>query len=903
MRRSFFVTCTRRLLRLAGVPALFAIVVIEAAALSSHLPFGQGRGGSVLLAPCAYPVWLVGGIGAIYLLIRVLLRRFRTPRRALWAALALATITTTAVLAIDVGCGVALKREASEHPDLDVPSYAYLANESTRYGKDNTLTRLVQATERACAVYHIPYAGRSAAGYGFSPTEAPTEYRREGAFGRAQYTPNGLLAEGYVFSLDVALSILDTYHTAYQTLEDTLDAYNRAADTAYADVEEALAAIREEARLRALCAALDPENGGTWGEYAHPTGDGPLTEEQIHALLAALATDAGESALLDAYGPLLALTDGVYLADILVALGGEVGARLAERTAIADVRINLIPPRTLHLAGGGCGEGITVTLDETFDEAPLGALIAAETNADYPLSYWLAEVLREAYGQTSPTARPLFTYYVETAGDVDTQVAVYTFLQAAADYDFALYEGKVHGQAVCSVLIGDTLGDAREPASAGLSAGEVRALRWQLDHLTPVLSLLLARNALSYYGGVAVAASLGADLIGKRRRRARSAHPRKRKCAKRWASACAVCYVLVLLSAWGMRWGVMPAVDDLSYGVLDSAAIAASPTTFAQSIEQEEEKYVLFALLSGAIDPALGYDILTDTENDKFCDQTLQCLYMQAAAGTVDLQDEVQTRLYDLLWTYYVRPDPRYSVALSERTDSTRRAVCTALTAYLYPVWREYTQKGVHPAGDAPIDALFRTQYRLVVEHGYLPLAHSDALFLVLEDRPSFSALLHLMLDLSDEPIGAQDVYGEPVMAIERDIGEVIEALADFPDLLDELSALAGEDLALPHTHRALSAAAGGEVRVVLVAEGDRLALWLYPTAYRHGGVGFVQGTLIKNKYPLTIWGYSLPFIYFALLLAPYWAIGAGLTTLSAPRRPKRVLRPPDTRLRPPRGA
>ena len=312
---------------------------------------------------------------------------------------------------------------------------------------------------------------------------------------------------------------------------------------------------------------------------------------------------------------------------------------------------------------------------------------------------------------------------------------------------------------------------------------------------------------------------------------------------------------------------------------------------------------MLFALLSGAIDPALGYDTLTATENDSFCDQTLQTFYRQAAEGTVGVEGEAQARLYDLLWVYYVCPDPRYSVALSESAEANRRAVCVALTAFLYPVWRQYAQKGVHPSGDAPIDALFRTQYRLVVEHGYTPLAHSDALYLVLEDRPSLSALLHLMLDLSDEPIGAQDVYGEPVMAVERDIGEVIAALADFPDLLDELSALASEDLALPHTHSALSAAIGGEVRVVLVASGDRLTLWLYPTAYRHGGVGFVQGTLIKNKYPLRIWGYSLPIIFFALLFAPYWAIGAGLTTLSAPRRPRRALRPPDTRLRPPHGA
>jgi len=912
MRRTLLINYARRGLHLLGVPTLVAVVTIKAATLSAHLPFGGGESGiAVLGTPYLYPVWLVLGIGATYALARALLYHAHVARRAFFSALTLSALITVSVLSIDIGCGVTLRRQADNNPDMDIPSYAYLAAESTRFGEDNTLTDLVQSTERACAVYNIPFGGAKAEGYGLTPTDEPVAYHTDGAFGKAQYTDNGLLAEGYVFSLDVALRILETYYLSRTTLDNYLAAYNAALGTSYEDAEAALDAIREAATIAKLryCAeepqmANGTDNGGTLGDNMRQNAQNALSDAQIHALLEAIVEDMGNSTLLASVAPLLALSDGVPLPHLLAyLLGEETAAQLVERFDLSDVRLTVREdPLSIRLAGGIYRGGVDIPLRAPLDETQL--FLAAE--GGYPLSQRLSALLGTLYRYTPADEAPLFSFYAATVSDELASVAsVFCFLKAAADYDFALYEGNLHGKAVSAQLIGDTVGDGTHTQDEGLTAlEEVRALRWRLAYLTPILSLLLARNALLLWGGVAVAVTALADMLCARAAvRQKYKPPRRKRKRNRPPVLSAICLVLSVIVGWSVVWGIKPAVRTHSYGQLDVAAMAASPSDFRQSIQAEEERFVLYALLSGAIDPALAYDTLSAKQEGAFVNPHLRALYQAAREGALSIGNGAQARLYALLWRYYVLPDAAYRLSLTEEKEKERRAVCLALSAYLYPTWQAYSKKGVRYNGDTPLDGLFKQRYQMAVEEGYAPLADSDALYLVLNDRPSLSALLHLALDKPDSALSASDIYGEPIAVAEWDIRDLQASLADFPALLDELSAMASEDLALPRTHRALESAAGGSPRLIFVVEEGRLTLWLYPSAYREGGVGYLSGTLIRYQIPLYVLAYSMPLAYFGLFLAPFWAVLFSVTTQAAPRRPRRAPKPPRTPPSPPLGA
>ena len=910
--RPLLVKYLSHFLRLSGVPALVAIVVIKAASLSSRLPFGGwSEGIGILAEPWLYPVWIALSVGAVYIAVRLALRCTGAKRLAFLSTVALSTLVVTTVLAIDLGCGAALHRHQDLQPDLDVPAYAYLATESLRFGDDNTLSAHVRTVERLCTVYNVPYAGTLATGYGLAVEAEPVPYRSKGAFGKAQYLPNGLLAEGYVFSLDVALNILETYYRSRDVLEASLDAYNRAMSTAYATVDEALDAVRaaaQEVRRRYYSEGEEQGNGAkkgdTWDSELRHAAFCTLSATQIHALLSALFTDAGNSALLSVLAPLSRET--VSLDALLETLLGAASTRLRATLDTTEIYVRIEPePLSVQLSGGPFGDGISFALGKEFDETPFREILRGlqpDYEGDYPLSALLARALRSVYGYTPREVLPLFAFYTATAPADYDQTTVGAFLSAAAEYDFALFEGKTHGKAVSACLMGNVLGDGTYPATAGLNAeNEVRAVRWQIAHLTPVLSLLVARNALLCYGGVAVAAAFLSDFV---KSRARS-HEKKRaryKNKRRLTILSAVCLALSIALGLGLRLGVMPIVHTRSFGVINPAAIAASPIGFTQSLREEEARYLVFALLSGQIEPDLAYECLSEQAEGIFCDQTLQSLYFQAAEGDVLCLSDAHAVLYDTLWRYYVLPDRNYGLALTPSAEAERRAYCTALTAYLYPTWQAYIKKGVRLTGDTPIDTLFRQEYYRVTEKGYLPLRDCDALYLTLTGRESPAALLHLALDHPERTVGSLDAYGEPIALASWDTDTLTNALADFPDLLDAIACIAAEDLSLPATHRVLATLASEEPRMIFSSEEGRLTLWVYPSSYRAGGVGYVQGTLVRYRKALYVLAFLIPFGYFLLLSAPLWAL-VDATTLFAPRRPKRVPRPPHTRPPRPRAA
>ena len=927
-------------LRLAGLPTLVLLAVAQSVSLATALPFGAERTGLAALgAPYLYPTWGILILSGIYFALSLCFRRVRSvPKRIVARVVALASVVTITVAAMDVGMGSYLTRETAG-VQFDTPDYAYLACESTRMGADNARTRFTREVQRLCDVYNIPYEGRAAVGDGFAAT-CPVDYHSTGVYGRAQYASNGLLAEGYVFSLEVALNILADYYRASEALHANLAAFNRCAGTKYATVDEALIDIRFAAKgvryayYHVGATSTDgADRGGTWAEEVCHSALCTVSEDRIHALLQALLLDIENSALLSSLAPFTTLIGGVEVADILrLVVGEEEGYALTTALDLADVRLQVRQDNDLCLvfSGGKLTEEIAFSLGDDIDErAFLSALsrltslseeemtncfcaltdtadslpdlvaLDAYDRADLPLSALLARAIRAFYWYTPTEVLPLFDFYtvippaIRRGGRDEAGYAA--FLSAAATYDRARYEGSAHGAAVGARLIGSTVGNGKYAKEAGVtSLAEAERLLWEIRHLPAVLVMLSLRAVLLYYGGVAVACTFLSTYLGlslrpplrrrhvRRRKKGRTYHGfavhRRFATDMRALSLLALIVPIIAFSGGLLHALVAPAVTRISYGVVDGTTLAARPVSFARDVNEAKRRYLLFALLSGAVEPELSYDVLSTRTDGGYCHFTVQRLYERALAGEVLLGAENAT-LRQWIWDYYVLRDPTYSLALTEGAERRRRAFCDALTAYVLPAWRRLDREGLRTTlPRTSIDSLFAAEYRIAVEKGYAPLASSDALYLVLEDRATPSAILHLALDertpsssglatTTERAISVVDVYGTPVILYKTTLPDDVRS-EDVGPFVDACAALAAHDLSLPRLSETL-AATGSFPAVVFYAEAGTVYLAAYPSAYLHGGVDYVSGTIIRYRIPLYALCFLLPFGQFLCFFSP----------------------------------
>lgn len=711
--------------------AAYCLLAVAAVVVSARL-WGRHPLSDVFF----YPLIIVGAALAFAALLGRILRRWGGLRRFAFAW-GLALSLALAVLGIDLGGTLYL---AAERPSAaGVPHYVHLAAEA----QDETLWALVARVERFLAVYNLPYEGQCTARRGFAPNGAQ-QVHTQGAYGRAQYKANGLLADGYVFSFEVATAILESYYTAADTLTGTLWAFNAAMGTRYS-LDEALDEVR--------CASI----GAQAADF--------FTREQLAAVADGLLQDVEDSTLLWLLVPLLE---------------AQIDLRLTDPDALVEYLSSALSCRAIP-----------------------------------------------------DDARPAFDFYENIAplrALTDEQsVAYHAFLEAAAAHDRALYEGGVHGKTVCSTLIGDRIGDGTYPAQAGVtSRAQTAELRWQATRLTPLLAVLCARNALLNLGGVAVLLMLLADLTLDRRSLA----------------ALVVLLVCTVGLGWGLRYGVSPAVSRLSYGIVDPTKLTADTSAVAYELATMEHRYVAFYLLSGQYDPALAYDVLSkDVEYP----------------STVEPEDSAYRELYDTVWQYYVLTDPRFALALTHAAREKRHARCRAVTMALLPAYRTLAAQGVRK--NSALKAHFEASYRRAEKEGYVPIADSDALALVLSGRADVASILHLAFDDTGCTMGIMDVYGAPVALKLADLEEILTPFADWLQALDALSPLLAEDLALPETHRALLGLSHGkDLRLVLYVQDGALYAAAYPTRYLAGEVSYVEGTLVRYAPLIAATGYLLAF-------------------------------------------
>ncbi len=507
---------------------MVVLAALCAAFLSQYAPFGDdrmrwGAACGYAFAPFLYPVW-----GALaFAALAHILRRLSVSPRAFAAGLAVLTVLSVA--ALDVALGAVC---AGQGPTLQ--DYPYLA--ANTYAECRRLSR---EADDLCRLYHIEYGGRYASLADHPLVAAtPTGARRNGAYGWGYYAPNGLIAEGYVFSLSNALALLEHYYTAQESLDAYLDSFNRACGT-HLDQRRALATVRQwGATARQDYYAQDDELTSQW-QRALSAEEG-LSALQIEALLGAFAADLNASALLATISPLLDLAGGLDMAALLqTLLGAQTGTDIADVLHLQGARLYLQTGDVLcvRLAGGRFGEGQIIAVDgdpealTTLFASVLGLTdeqtlaIAAhlvyalvESALPTPDSHsttaaeLLAQTLRAAYWHASPL-RPAFEFYAEippTADSAHTE-GYFAFLRAAADLDRALYEGSLYGALADCRLLGPTIGNGSVAASAAPTVQTVRRLRQELTYLPTVLALACWRNVLLCYGALVVPAAFWAE--------------------------------------------------------------------------------------------------------------------------------------------------------------------------------------------------------------------------------------------------------------------------------------------------------------------------------------------------------------------------------------------------------
>lgn len=608
------------------------------------------------------------------------------------------------VLSCDITCGIYLQRAAKHTQSegyIPLPTYRLLAAKAGAERRN-----LVGDTATILWTYNIAYRGYDVSQNALdfsekrkSPASAPQW--QEGAVGYAQYAPNGLLAEGYVFGADVALGIVRAYNQAQQALLRYLPAYNAAMGTSFSAPTAALADLRQQAsNLRALYYAnVATEAERTAYDNATQKERMGITQEEVAKILHALGAEMGDSTLIQTLLPLLTLAGDMDVSALLTSWLGEVGHTLAASLRLTDVTLRVeAMGGSVRLQGGVLGEGVALDLKQ-IDMADwqqvvqtllgienertvqlVGALLGMLTagacagNPLYPsataqcadLATAFADNLQAIYWHTPPDVRPIFDFYGEVAARIAESTDYTAFLQAAAIYDRAYYEGNVHGRAVGSCLIGARLGNGAHTSAAMENETQVATLQWRLRHTPTVLAVLSVRNTVAYAYVPLLAGVLlwchskktkkcncskyplfyrgflcnrHGPYPSKRSRklaRRNGPHPSKRSRKKEMGNSptralrsrrCPVCAILLcILTALPLFVrGLIPTVERASYGMLDGAEVLFAPLTFSNRVTDEAQRYGLFCLLGGVCDEEYRYDNLTRSLPDgTFANAALQ---------------------------------------------------------------------------------------------------------------------------------------------------------------------------------------------------------------------------------------------------------------------------------------
>ncbi len=361
----------------------------------------------------------------------------------------------------------------------------------------------------------------------YDGTKYATLSNPEGGYGEAYYNQNGTFADGYVYSTEVALNILESY---YQAQIDMKSHFAAAQTAGYTGTEADLRAdIEAEAATRQKNYYLNSEDETLktiWErEEAYAAGYS-LTTDELNAVLNELGGALGTAQLIGDLLPIIDLALGGLEFSVEQILGLVLGdmpetmnflkAQLAD---LVNIKLAIKWSGNLQivlkdLPGGRAEE--TIDVDSSFSVASVKELLdtlgisngmlaeiigllgleasAPEANTVSGLEEMLGSLLGSLYWHQSPVILPEYEFYEDEARAEDDAVRLY---QAAyAKLRKAEYMGGTHGYMAGSRLIGSSIGNGTDAANGLQNLAAVQQLKLDLSYQPVMYSILIIRDML-----------------------------------------------------------------------------------------------------------------------------------------------------------------------------------------------------------------------------------------------------------------------------------------------------------------------------------------------------------------------------------------------------------------------
>lgn len=359
--------------------------------------------------------------------------------------------------------------------------------------------------------------------------------KSEGVYGEAYYNKNGTLADGYIYSLDVALRILEDYYQSQEDMKALFKATGKTNEAAFrAEIEAAAEARREE---RYTGADATEEEIFLWERENAMAADYSLTAAELNRVLGELGGALADSSLLKQVAPLLGMLLPSLLGgplNIETILGMVLGS-MPETINFLKAQLNpdllAIELKIKWNTTGGHdnlaidvikpgASPVTIDLDDNFSVATVKQLISSlgisnkvlaeiitmiglEAKADNDtvegLEAMVTGLLENLYWYVSPVLAPTYDFYVDETLDPEdeTDAAIMAYQEAYAKYKRAEYEGGLHGYLCGSRLLGGALGSGNYAESHGLqNLTAVKQLQTDLEYQPTLYSLLIVRDML-----------------------------------------------------------------------------------------------------------------------------------------------------------------------------------------------------------------------------------------------------------------------------------------------------------------------------------------------------------------------------------------------------------------------
>ena len=358
----------------------------------------------------------------------------------------------------------------------------------------------------------------------------------EGVYGKAYYNKNGMLADGYIYSLEVALNILEDYYEAQEEMKALFKATGKTNEADFrAEIEAGAAARREEYYTGANATE---EDKFLW-ERENAMAEGySLTVTELNRVLNELGGALGSAKLLQSLLPTvesllggLSFSVGQILGMVLGDMPETIAFLSAQLADLVNIKLAIKWSGNLQIVLQNLPDGaadVVIDLDENFSVATVKTLLStlgisngmlaeiitmigleakADDNSVAGLENMLAGLLENLYWYTSPVLAPEYDFYVDESLDPnnDTEWAIMEYQAAYAKYKRAEYEGGLHGYLCGSRLIGSSLGSGNYGAEFGLqNLTAVKQLQTDLSYQPTLYSLLIVRDMLMTFAGFAL---------------------------------------------------------------------------------------------------------------------------------------------------------------------------------------------------------------------------------------------------------------------------------------------------------------------------------------------------------------------------------------------------------------